>query len=209
MPSIDSVGCPALRAPSGEGDGRFVDHGDGSRSRGLRAAITDRRARPPALVLSLHELGLHRARHLGGEVDVTRQLRRCTSPGSACRSSSPRTRATGSACVAGFLPPVASATAQSIARRAWSFCVETVIELERRVLGHVLLPEAAQHVAVGGRERRDLAAALRELGQRADERRAEVRDDDVDLRVLGDRRREHLLASSPGPSSSPRTAARR
>src|SRR6476660_7394670 len=31
--------------------------------------------------------------------------------------------------VEGFLPPVASATAQSIARRAWSFCVETVISL--------------------------------------------------------------------------------
>src|SRR6185312_1763439 len=31
--------------------------------------------------------------------------------------------------LAGFLPPVASATAQSIARRAWSFCVETVNSL--------------------------------------------------------------------------------
>src|SRR5580765_4142937 len=31
--------------------------------------------------------------------------------------------------VEGFLPPVASATAQSIARRAWSFCVETVKSL--------------------------------------------------------------------------------
>src|SRR5436305_14631009 len=31
--------------------------------------------------------------------------------------------------VAGFFPPVASATAQSIARRAWSFCVDTVYSL--------------------------------------------------------------------------------
>src|SRR3954447_11951146 len=31
--------------------------------------------------------------------------------------------------LAGFLPPVASATAQSIARRAWSFCVDTVNSL--------------------------------------------------------------------------------
>src|SRR5689334_10857727 len=31
--------------------------------------------------------------------------------------------------VEGFLPPVASATAQSIARRPWSFCVETVMSL--------------------------------------------------------------------------------
>src|SRR6266542_5454211 len=35
----------------------------------------------------------------------------------------------GKCVVAGFLPPVASATAQSIARRAWSFCVETVKSL--------------------------------------------------------------------------------
>src|SRR6478609_7332332 len=35
----------------------------------------------------------------------------------------------GKCVVEGFLPPVASATAQSIARRAWSFCVETVISL--------------------------------------------------------------------------------
>src|SRR3954454_13866910 len=36
----------------------------------------------------------------------------------------------GKCVVAGFLPPVASATAQSIARRAWSFCVETVNSLK-------------------------------------------------------------------------------
>src|SRR2546426_5096609 len=35
----------------------------------------------------------------------------------------------GKCVVAGFLPPVASATAQSIARRAWSFCVDTVKSL--------------------------------------------------------------------------------
>src|SRR4029079_4962037 len=35
----------------------------------------------------------------------------------------------GKCVVAGFLPPVASAIAQSIARRAWSFCVETVNSL--------------------------------------------------------------------------------
>src|SRR5213595_709946 len=35
----------------------------------------------------------------------------------------------GKCVVAGFLPPVASATAQSIARRAWSFCVDTVNSL--------------------------------------------------------------------------------
>src|SRR5581483_3685685 len=35
----------------------------------------------------------------------------------------------GKCVLAGFLPPVASATAQSIARRAWSFCVETVKSL--------------------------------------------------------------------------------
>src|SRR5207247_9327399 len=35
----------------------------------------------------------------------------------------------GKCVVAGFLPPVASATAQSIARRAWSFWVETVKSL--------------------------------------------------------------------------------
>src|SRR3954467_1493123 len=35
----------------------------------------------------------------------------------------------GKCVVAGFFPPVASATAQSIASRAWSFCVETVNSL--------------------------------------------------------------------------------
>src|SRR5216684_5989835 len=35
----------------------------------------------------------------------------------------------GKCVVAGFLPPVASATAQSIASRAWSFCVDTVKSL--------------------------------------------------------------------------------
>ena len=35
----------------------------------------------------------------------------------------------GKCVVAGFLPPVASATAQSIASRAWSFWVETVNSL--------------------------------------------------------------------------------
>src|SRR6266487_408520 len=35
----------------------------------------------------------------------------------------------GKCVLAGFLPPVASATAQSIARRAWSFCVDTVKSL--------------------------------------------------------------------------------
>src|SRR3954470_18045519 len=35
----------------------------------------------------------------------------------------------GKCVVAGFLPPVASATAQSIARRAWSFWVDTVNSL--------------------------------------------------------------------------------
>src|SRR5436190_20348302 len=36
----------------------------------------------------------------------------------------------GKCAVAGFLPPVASAIAQSIARRAWSFWVETVKSLK-------------------------------------------------------------------------------
>src|SRR3954451_3816345 len=35
----------------------------------------------------------------------------------------------GKCVVAGFLPPLASATAQSIARRAWSFWVDTVNSL--------------------------------------------------------------------------------
>src|SRR5712691_9447152 len=35
----------------------------------------------------------------------------------------------GKCVVAGFLPPLASATAQSIASRAWSFCVDTVKSL--------------------------------------------------------------------------------
>src|SRR3954447_5268645 len=35
----------------------------------------------------------------------------------------------GKCVLAGFLPPVASATAQSTARRAWSFWVETVYSL--------------------------------------------------------------------------------
>src|SRR5579859_92536 len=35
----------------------------------------------------------------------------------------------GKCVVAGFVPPVASATAQSIARRAWSYCVDTVKSL--------------------------------------------------------------------------------
>src|SRR6059058_6069343 len=35
----------------------------------------------------------------------------------------------GKCVLAGFLPPVASAIAQSIARRAWSFCVDTVYSL--------------------------------------------------------------------------------
>ena len=57
----------------------------------------------------------------------------------------------------------------------------------------VLLPEATQHVAVRGRQRRDLTTTLVELGQSADQRRAEVRDDDVDLLELGDIGREDLL----------------
>src|SRR3954453_4432964 len=36
----------------------------------------------------------------------------------------------GKCVLAGFLPPVASATAQSIAKRAWSFWVETVYSLK-------------------------------------------------------------------------------
>src|SRR5689334_10857729 len=59
-------------------------------------------------------------------------------------------------------------------------------ELERRVRGVVGLPEAPEDVAVGGRQCRDRAPALLELGQSADEGRAEVRDDDVDLWILGD-----------------------
>src|SRR5581483_4740006 len=35
----------------------------------------------------------------------------------------------GKSVVGGFFPPLASATAQSIASRAWSFCVETVKSL--------------------------------------------------------------------------------
>src|SRR4051794_4947724 len=35
----------------------------------------------------------------------------------------------GKCVLAGFLPPVASATAQSMASRAWSFCVDTVKSL--------------------------------------------------------------------------------
>src|SRR5438270_10563982 len=36
----------------------------------------------------------------------------------------------GKCVVEGFFPPLASATAQSIASRAWSFCVETVNSLK-------------------------------------------------------------------------------
>src|SRR5438552_1037256 len=55
-------------------------------------------------------------------------------------------------------------------------------ELERGVFGVVLLPEAAEHVAVGGCECRDGPATLVELWQSTDERGTEVRHDDVDLR---------------------------
>ena len=95
--------------------------------------------------------------------------------------------------VEGFLPPVASATAQSIARRPWSFCVETVISLNVGFAAVVRLPEAPEHVAVRRRQCRDRAPALLELGQSADEGRAEVRDDDVDLWILGNVSRENLL----------------
>src|SRR5690242_8861920 len=63
----------------------------------------------------------------------------------------------------------------------------------------VRLPEAPEHVAVRRRQRRDRAPALLELGQRADERRSEVRNDDVDFWILRDVSRENLLRQSRIP----------
>ena len=135
------------------------------------------------------------------------RARTCT--GSGRRSPSSRTPRSGSDVVAGFSPPVASATAHWIASRAWSFCVETVNSLKSgfsSLLSFQKQPRTLpSDVAIAGIER----PALLELRQRADERRAEVGHDHVDLRVLGDRRRQHLLGHRPDPSSSPRTAARR
>ena len=133
----------------------------------------------------------------------------CTPPGSACRVTESSNTSDGKCVVAGFLPPVASATAQSIARRAWSFCVETVNSLNVGFFALFFFQKQPRHVAVGRGERRDRPAALLELGQRADERRPEVGDDDVDLRVLGDGRRQHLLGQCGIPVRRPRTAARR
>src|SRR5205807_1432341 len=72
-------------------------------------------------------------------------------------------------------------------------------QLERRVRRVLLLPEATENVAVRGCERRNLPPALVELGQRTYEGRPEVRDDDIDLRVLGDICREHLLGKRRVP----------
>src|SRR3954468_11398897 len=56
-----------------------------------------------------------------------RSARHCTGLGFPVVESSKTSD--GKWGLAGFLPPVASATAQSIARRAWSFCVDTVNSL--------------------------------------------------------------------------------
>ena len=80
-----------------EADGGFIGHADPGRPSCARRP-DHRRAQRPLSFLLLHQLGLRGRRQLGGEVDVTRQVWPCTPPGWACRSSSPRRRATGSAC---------------------------------------------------------------------------------------------------------------
>src|SRR3954453_2444486 len=124
MSRSDSVGCGAGPAFAASmltvGSLGTVRSGSFGSARGGNGP-----PRAPPVVLLLHQLGLGRGGHLRGEVDVAGQL------GLALH----RVRLAGRRVLEHegrevrarrLLAPVASAIAQSIARRAWSFCVETV-----------------------------------------------------------------------------------
>src|SRR6266536_5025895 len=158
MLRIDSVGCAALLIFAG----RMLTLSSLTTMTDLGHWACARRPGPPrttrVLCLLLHQLRLYRAGQLGGEVDVTRQaglaLHRIRLAGRrvleherrevrACRLLATGCERHG---------PVDREACMVVLGRYGE-------ELERGVLRHILLPEAPQHVAVGGCERRDLAAA--------------------------------------------------
>ena len=93
----------------------------------------------------------------------------------------------------GGVPPVAAATAHWTARRTLSLPVATVNSLKSGLslwLSVQKQPsELPSDVASAGIDRSNFLNS----GKRADQRRPEVGDDHVDLVVLGDFRRQHLL----------------
>src|SRR3954447_14831700 len=132
--------------------------------RTLRAAAS----RPPRATrvsfLFLHQLRLHRSGELRGEIDVARQARLALDRVRlARRRVLERTRRE----VRGRRLLAATCERNGPVDRETSVVVlgGDGEQLEGRVLGVLLLPEAAEHVAVRGRERRDLPTALAELGQ--------------------------------------------
>ena len=66
-------------------------------------------------------------------------------------------------------------------------------QLEIRVVFIVVGPEASENISVRSGQRRDRPTGLLEQRKCADQRRAEIRDDDVDLRILRDFGGQDLL----------------
>ncbi len=87
----------------------------------------------------------------------------------------------------GTSPPVARATACWIASREWSFWVETVNSLKSGLAALLSSQKQERTLPSEAASARDGAAALLEHRQRADQRRAEVGHDHVDVLVLRDR----------------------
>src|SRR5215211_459668 len=185
MPSIDNVGGRSARSSGGS-----VETMDSFSTIDVRGSGWVRPREPPhparLRFLLLHQLRLDDRRQLRREVDVARESRPALDP-IRLAGYGVLEHERGEVRAGRLLParrqgdrPVDCQPRVIVLRR-------DRVELERRVACHVLLPEAPENVAVRRREGRDFPTALRELRKRADERRAEVRDDDVDLRVLGDR----------------------
>jgi hypothetical protein len=156
-----------------------------------RRAEADGRCHPPA-DRSSDDVGLLVAGHLGGEVDVPGEVRVAGDlvrlPAHGVLEGRRRVDV-----LSGHL--AAGRARDGVLDRQPGVVVlgRDGEQLEVRVAGLVLLPEAGELVAVGGGDRGDGPTALREDRQGTDQGRAEVRDDDVDLRVLGDGRGQHLL----------------
>src|ERR1700727_922666 len=72
-------------------------------------------------------------------------------------------------------------------------------QLEIRVVFIVLSPETPKNISVRSGERGDRPAGLLKQRKRADQRWAEIRDDDVDLGILGDLRGQNLLSQRRVP----------
>ena len=153
--------------------------------------------RDPTAVL-LEELRLVGAGHLGGQVDVAREVAVARDRVRRPLTESSNTGASNCFDV-GVLPPVASATAQSMASRALSLPVATVNSLKSGFVAFWACQKQdstlPSEVTRAGMDR----LLFVERRQRADERRAEVGDDDVDLRVLGDRGGQDLLGQRGVP----------